>query len=446
MDTYQINVACLGTHDYVPQIRVLASSLQSIHPTARLHTLFVDPVSPELRKLLEPQMVVYELSQLRLENLLLKAASHTAIEFCCSLKGEFLHYLLTENNIDRVLYFDADIMIFSSLDELWRKLTKSEVLLTPHYLDLSHTLSPQNECMYLNSGTFNAGFLGVRKTPHTLHFLKWWSARSWNFGYEYPDPGPFTDQIWLNLVPGMVKGVEILEHPGMNVSLATLRGRELSQRGRHFFAKNLPLVFFHYHRFDTKQKPNEYFLGRLSPEMAASLWERYACILKTKSIPPIAQKKFVMGEFSSGRRVPFFVRCLLREQSRPEPSGSTVDDIVANLFSDQQLNSSLRAMAYYSFIESKVSRRDQFLENTRGKIRTQWIRYWFYWMAPEKFGFTAHWIEPNRWLRGIRYAIRLQIKIVVQLKNAFRRPTAAVAPPVSHPAPHRLPNDERKAG
>lgn len=185
-----------------------------------------------------------------------KVAQYEWNEVCFYLKPFSLMYFLAAG-FEEVHYFDSDIKIFGSLAPLSELLRNSDVLLTPHYIEKPPSDFQQpNSLTLLKAGVFNAGYVGVRKQPQALEFLKWWSGRLERYCRNDPANGMCGDQKWLDLAPILFEKVNIVRHPGANVGYWNLQERVVRSKNGTYFVNNSPLLFFHFSGFSYKS-PHE---------------------------------------------------------------------------------------------------------------------------------------------------------------------------------------------
>jgi hypothetical protein len=178
---------------------------------------------------------------------------YTAPEVCFALKPRLIAHLLAQG-FEQVHYVDSDIVFYDRPQPLVEALASADVSLTPHYLHPPEEdgKSP-NALTLLQAGVFNAGYVGVRNTPEGRRFASWWAAIVARYGQLNPKAGMSGDQRWLDLVPALFPGAQILRTPGANVGYWNLHERTLRQeRGRYMVGES-PLLFFHFSGFDPER-------------------------------------------------------------------------------------------------------------------------------------------------------------------------------------------------
>src|ERR1700761_2602809 len=102
------------------------------------------------------------------------AFQYDVIEFSTSIKPFFIKRLF-EQQYDKVLYIDPDMVIYKSLDFVFDHLNRYHAVLTPHllkpYIDYSGATS-EEELLFV--GIYNLGFLGIKNSSVGLNITNWW--------------------------------------------------------------------------------------------------------------------------------------------------------------------------------------------------------------------------------------------------------------------------------
>lgn len=216
----------ISSKSHLYKVDALFFSLNSCYG-GNLFCLVVDS-----KKILEREPGVYEyLDQFDSTLFVDVAKKYQGNELRWALKPVYLKYLL-EKGYEKVLYVDNDIYFFNSPFKLFEKLNTFSILLTPHFYP-SNPKSHQNwfEANF-RVGLFNAGFIGVNQ--NAIPMLDWWAdACLYNVKKSFWR-GLFDDQKYLDLVPIIFEGVEVVKDTGCNLAgwnfnnrLNTLKGPNL---------------------------------------------------------------------------------------------------------------------------------------------------------------------------------------------------------------------------
>lgn len=181
-------------------------------------------------------------------------------EFCTSIKSMCFSYIFEEKKHEKAIFLDPDILVFNSLDSIFEELNNHSIILTPHLLNTSKTsLDKFRDNDMMNTGVFNLGFIGLKNNEVSQKMLKWWNERLLDCCYIDYFAGYFTDQKWMNFIPGYFYQNEVLisHHLGMNVAPWNFDERELIVKDKTYYIvdrinkKDLfPLLFTHYSGFD----------------------------------------------------------------------------------------------------------------------------------------------------------------------------------------------------
>jgi hypothetical protein len=155
-----------------------------------------------------------------------------------------------------VHYFDPDIIIYQPLTEIENGLKDHSLFLTPHTLKAypDDACSP-NERGLLNTGLYNLGFIGTKRSETTHQFLQWWKDRLFDQCYIDLANGMFVDQLWVNFAPIFYDDVFVSRHLGLNMAYWNLHERQITNDNEPYLVNNtFPLVFFHFSGY-SPEKP-----------------------------------------------------------------------------------------------------------------------------------------------------------------------------------------------
>jgi hypothetical protein len=233
--------------NYLPFARTLAQSYKQHHPDHRFYVLVVADLADETQFDNEPFTTVL-LSELSLPDVKVLAMKYDILELNTNVKPSLLKYLLAKFELQQLLYLDPDINVYQPLSPVFELLDSASVVLTPHLTSpVPQDGRLPNEQDMLYNGTYNLGFIAVRRDLEAEELLDWWADRCLQQGYSEARTGLFVDQKWMNLAPGFYPGVRLLRHPGCNMAYWNLYERTLSrQEGKWIVNGNYPLCFYHF--------------------------------------------------------------------------------------------------------------------------------------------------------------------------------------------------------
>ncbi len=239
-----VHACTIVARNYLPAARVLAGSFFDHHPDGSFTTLVVDDVFGLVAPSEEPFDVMHlEHLGLDMSEARRMAAIYDVTEFSTALKPWLLRALL-DRGCDPVLYLDPDIKVFAPLDGLAAQAERNGIVLTPHVTQpIPRDGKRASESDILGSGIYNLGFIGVGR--RAADFLDFWMERLAREAIVAPDRMRFTDQRWVDFVPG-IYDVAIERSPVYNVAYWNLDHRKLSAEDGRYLIDGQPLAFFHF--------------------------------------------------------------------------------------------------------------------------------------------------------------------------------------------------------
>lgn len=265
-------------NNYLPQSVVLGASLARHNPNWRFHIILVDKKSTTIDYAGNGIHEILEVESLGLPDFAGMAERYSFVELCTSVKAAaFQHLFRIHPEATEVMYLDPDIKVYGDFRGVLREAGDAEIALTPHALTpipLDNQFPEEN--LFLNHGTFNLGFLLLRRGEESQRFLAWWAERLQEKCIIDLVEGYFTDQIWMNLVPVYFKNVKILRSFGLNLAFWNLHERTVTTDpgGGYRVNGRDPLVFVHFssysplvpEQFISRREIRFHFAGR--PDVA----------------------------------------------------------------------------------------------------------------------------------------------------------------------------------
>lgn len=255
--------------NYIGKARVLAGSVRRFHPDWKIHLVLCDETpagftgSPHFDSILK-------FDDLDIPDLKSWLFQHTLVEASTAVKGFALQKILALAECERVLYFDPDIVVLSSLDSLTDEFERSSILLTPHLSEpeIETAAIVDNELSVLRHGIYNLGFVGVKNSLAGQRFASWWADRLQDFCFDDIPRGLFTDQRWADLVPAYFPDCAILRDAAYNVCTWNLNHRTVTgSMAEGLLVNGRPIGFYHFSGFDSGAQ--EGMLDRYGSSMPA---------------------------------------------------------------------------------------------------------------------------------------------------------------------------------
>ena len=317
-------VCTIASKNYLGMVRVFAESVRRTNPGTPVYVLLADRVENRF----DPAHELYHLIALDELDNIPNARNfffrYDPIELNTAAKPYFLEYLFRKYGVEKICYFDPDIMVFAGLDNLWKLMDIHSMVVTPHitapYQDERHP----NEREINLAGVFNLGFIGFANTPTSASFLAWWQARLYDYGYMNPAMGMHVDQNWVNFAPAMHPDVFILRDPAYNIAYWNLheRGRRLRFDGDTLFIDQRPAVFYHFSGFDPDHieaisRHQDRFALADFPNLRP-LFAHYRDLLQQSDFAGIKKWPYAFGRFDNDVRIPQLARVLYGRLSREQ--------------------------------------------------------------------------------------------------------------------------------
>ncbi len=242
---------------------------------------------------------------------------YTILELNTAIKPWVIAALF-DRGYDRVIYFDPDIKVYGSVAPIVARLDHHEIVLTPHLTGQLDDGHHPGELSILQSGSYNLGFIALRQTANTRGFVQWWQHKLRRDCVVDIPRGLFTDQKWIDLVPGMYAGVDIVRDPGWNVAYWNLNHRAVARddAGRTT-VDGRPLLFFHYSGFAPGaklfSKHQDRFTMEGLPAAVGALADDYAADLLRNGFESCRSSPYAFARLPSGTLIPDLARRAYRE-------------------------------------------------------------------------------------------------------------------------------------
>jgi len=259
---------------------------------------------------------VIELESIEIPHLDRLLYQYTILELNTAIKPFVFAHLFRQGGCDKVIYFDPDIQLFSDGEPLLEILEDSEVVLTPHLSDFLDDDRHPSDLSILQSGTYNLGFIALKRSAATEKLLGWWEKKLLRDCVVDIPRGLFTDQKWIDLVPGIFERTSIVRHPGWNVAYWNLKHRHVEERNGRFLVNGQQLFFFHFSGFDAQHKTiskhqNRFELDDLAPA-ARKLFQIYVRNIEGCGKSRYENLPYAYATLHSGLRLSLAARTALR--------------------------------------------------------------------------------------------------------------------------------------
>lgn len=248
--------ACtIVARNYLAQAQVLVDSFRTHHPDGTFDVVLIDDPATERPVMDGADILMLDEIGLAPEDLSRMAATYELIELATAVKPWALLSLL-DRGYDHAVYFDPDISIERTIGELPVLAREHSIVLTPHLTEpMPRDGGAPSEQAIMLSGTYNLGFIGVGDTADGRAMLEWWRTRLRSDSVVDVANGYFTDQRFIDLVPGLFEHV-LVKDPSWNAAYWNLATRPLSRDadGR-ILISGRPPTFIHYSGY-SPEKPH----------------------------------------------------------------------------------------------------------------------------------------------------------------------------------------------
>jgi hypothetical protein len=317
--------------NYVAHARVLAESFLAKHPAGKCFVLVVD----DYEGCIDPAQEVFDVigvNELQIPNVRSFCFKYNVTELATALKASFLRFLLERREVRQVLYLDPDILVTSGLDELFERLNRAPLLLTPH-LDQDYPNDGRfpNDSSVLRAGIFNLGFLGLAGGPWATGFLRWLEEKLSDSCVVDPAGGYFVDQRFFDIALSTYPEIEIERGVGYNVAYWNLHSRFLTFQNGTWLCNGEPLRFFHFSNYypetpdSISGHTNRYKISD-RPDLAP-LFDYYRAQLLGHGYEKAKSWPYSFNQFANGVPISEPIR---REYRKWSVSGHTVEDPFAS--------------------------------------------------------------------------------------------------------------------
>jgi hypothetical protein len=306
-------VATIAAKNYIARVRVLADSLAAHHPELPLFFMLTD----EIEGCFEAAEESFTL--IRFADFADRDASLSPLAFAydrktlaAASKPLLLRFLL-DQGFSRVLFVDPDMLLLDRIDGVLRQLEDFSILLCPHRLrPPSGDDRVAADLGLLQSGTYNAGLLGVRESEPARAFIEWWWGRLRRHCRKSPQDGFHFDQRWLDLVPGLFSGVGLVKDPEINVGWWNFDERPLSVIDRKGGPSFSGCRLFHASGYEPDRpggvSVHASWLGMEQVRSHAELFAHYHQLLEAAGQSEASQWPYAFGDFDNVVPIPDIVR------------------------------------------------------------------------------------------------------------------------------------------
>ena len=237
------NFCTLFNSNYRHQAFSLYDSLKRNHTNFNLYCLCMDDDS--LRFIIEkklPNLIAVSITDVEIyfPRLVEAKKNRSLVEYFFTCTSAICKYLLdTNQNIDEVVYLDADIYFFDSPEIIFDEIKGASISIIPH------RFKGINKIRNI-FGYYNVGWVSFKKDENGLACVNDWFNKCLDWCYDKLEQGRYADQKYLNEWPKKFKNVCIITNIGANTAPWNIGNYNVTVKNEKIFIGNLPLVFYHF--------------------------------------------------------------------------------------------------------------------------------------------------------------------------------------------------------
>ena len=222
---------------------------------------------------------------------------------------------LIENfpDIDILLYLDADVALFSSLDPLYDEFGNSSIGFCPH------RLHPFTKLYAKEYGKYNVGVNLFRNSIDGIACLKGWKkdCDEWYSGKPGYPLSFFSDQIFLDSWLNRYNGVKEIENIGVNVCHWNAINYKFSVNSGSYLINDKPLIIYHFSNLvklnDFTWNANSMYSFVSIKGILLDLYKEYIFSIESFGLSNTILEKVSFKESIRKRLFRFFMRLFINE-------------------------------------------------------------------------------------------------------------------------------------
>jgi hypothetical protein len=198
-------------------------------------------------------------------NIAMRRNSDGVVEASTRFRPALLLAMFDACGCEAGVYIDPDIFVYESLDELFTGAATAWIV--PHLLASDFEIAENddrfselyNQAHSLQRwGAYNMGVYCVRNSENGRRFLSLYQSflsRDCSLQSLYS----FVDQKWMDVLASIFNDeVDVLAHPGVNLSYWNIVFRDLTETDGNFFVNGVSLKAFHFSGVNAKKVNCDY--------------------------------------------------------------------------------------------------------------------------------------------------------------------------------------------
>ena len=276
MPSRALHVCTYFDVNYLSRGLTLYWSVRRAQPEATVWVLCLDRATYEILADLDlPALRPIGLPDVerRYPELLPVKAERRLIEYYFTLSPHWPAYVMESLPPgDSLVYADADIRMFSSLDPVFDEMGPASIGIVEHRFSEQHA---DREVF----GHFNVGTLFLRNDERASACLEWWRESCIVWCYDRLEGEKYADQKYLDEWPQRFDGVRVITHPGIGVAPWNWMTGEYDLAAEPPLIGGRPLITYHFHGLQlygwSLFNPQVARYGRMPAELFDFLYRRY---------------------------------------------------------------------------------------------------------------------------------------------------------------------------
>jgi glycosyltransferase involved in cell wall biosynthesis len=395
----------IASRNYLAYATTLMQSVAEHYPDAPRYLMLADRAEDDAALAGAPFTTVAA-DALALPDFDAFAFRYTIMEFNTAIKPYAFAYLRRRHPDVGIVYLDPDILVVDALDEVETAFADGALaVLTPHLVDPIDDDRRPGEREILASGAYNCGFVAIGAHAEADRLIGWWADRLEFGAFSDPAAGLFTDQKWVDLVPGLFPDVRILRDTGYNLAYWNLSQRPVSRHGPHWYAADRRLAFVHFSGVDLddptqfskhQNRHTRATIGKLRP-----LYADYLDRLAANGHAEHRRKPYAFGRFADGEPICAPARAVYRRyfdkgSAQPQRAPFSMDRQLYDLPCDElpaRIDAPVTRLMYATW-KMRADLQQAFdLDQAGG--RRGFIR-WFARAAQQEMGIPERHLGPAR--------------------------------------------------
>ena len=420
VDVGKIGICTIISKNYLAYARVLAESFLQYNG-GEVFVLLVDKIDNYFDPKKE-RFTVIEIDAIkdRIPHFDKFCFQYNITELNTAVKPFFLEFLFEKFQLQKLIFFDPDILITSELNDLFSLLDKFSIILIPHITQPFKDTHKPSELEILRAGVYNLGFIALSYTNSTRNLIGWWKKRLKRYCTVDIENGLFVDQKWIDLIPGFFDDVFILRDPSYNIAYWNLHYRKAYIEKDNILIDGKPVHFLHFSGFnpedpDSISKHQDRFRPNDLNEMK-QVFELYKNKLIANSYNLSKKWPCVFNHFDNGVVIPDIARRTYWAMSAGtkikfgNPFNAIHKNNYFNWLSEPIDNKNPKVTRFmYELYKNRLDVQRVYLD-IFGTHREGFIR-WFLESAKAEYNLDSSFLESIGPSSNVKYKGRVSIKI-----------------------------------